>query len=244
MTAPVNVKLKIPTLNVPGWKQEAAEWMNLNSSVGGNPYFYPLTVKAAYAIGIIHGLCESVSYLLTHTNAKYTTYIPAYGVFASGVELLGRCLNGNSTTHKNVADLKTGFKWLASTSYNSVPDTQILITTSSNSYTIEMLAALRHFAAHGQATSRITSAGTYQFGNIDYEILSKMPPFITSGIERYWNQLQSDEELCNNLAKANIIALRNWPVFISWKLFEKDEYGNYHSITDIFKKVLNWPNLF
>lgn len=236
MTAPVNVKLQTPTVAISDWNQEATEWMNLNAAAHGNPDFYPLTVKAAYVIGVEHDICESVSHLLTHPSAKTTTYIPAYGVFASGVEILGRCINGNSTTRGSVADLKTGFKWLVSSSYDTVPGTHVLITTNSYAYTVEMLAALRHFAAHGQATSNVTAAGTYQFGNIDYEILSKMPHLIANGLERYWNQLQRDEELCNKLAEANIIALRNWPVFRSWMLFEKDESGKYHSITQIFNR--------
>ena len=236
MAAPINVKLKTPTVAIPNWNQEATDWMSLNAAVQGNPDFYPLTVKAAYVIGIIYDICESVSHLLAHSSAKTTTYIPAYGVFASGIELLGRCVNGNSTTHGCVADLKTGFKWLVSSSYSTVQDSHVLITTSSYTYTIEMLAALRHFAAHGQATSRVTAAGTYQFGNIDYEILSKMPPLIANGLERYWNQLQDDEDLCNKLAKANIIALRNWPVFRSWTLFEKDESGKHHHMTEIFNR--------
>jgi hypothetical protein len=236
MAAPINVKLQAPTVDIPGWNQEASEWMNLNATAHGNPGFYPLTVKAAYIVGIEHDLCESVSHLLTHPSVKTTTYIPAYGVFASGVEVLGRCINGNSTTHGNVADLKTGYKWLVSSLYDAVPDTHVLITTNSYAYTIEMLVALRHFAAHGQATSRLTATGTYQFGNIDYEILSKMPRIIADGLERYWNKLQNGESLCNKLAKANIIALRNWPIFRSWMLFEKDESGKYHSITEIFNR--------
>jgi len=236
MTAPINLKLQTPTVHIAGWKQEAEEWMGLNAAAQGNPDFYPLTVKGAYVIGVEHDICECVSHLLKHPRAKTTTYIPAYGVFASGVEVLGRCINGNATTRGNVADLKTGFKWLASSSYDTIPDTYILITTNGNSYTIEMLAALRHFAAHGQATANVTAAGTYQFGNIDYEILGKMPALIADGLERYWNQLQRDENLCNKLAEANVIALRNWPVLRSWSLFEKDESGRYHSITEIFNR--------
>ncbi len=184
MAVPVNVKLETPTIAIPNWNQEAAEWMTLNAAAHGNPEFYPLTVKAAYVIGVEHDICESVSHLLTHPNVKTTTYIPAYGVFASGVEVLGRCIIGNSTTRGGVADLKTGFKWLVSSSQDTVPDSRVLITTNSYAYTIEMLAALRHFAVHGQATSRVTASGTYQFGNIDYEILSKMPPLIANGLER------------------------------------------------------------
>ena len=236
MVAPVNVKLQTPTVPIPNWGQEASQWMALNAAVGGNRDFYPLTVKAAYVVGVEHTICESVSHLLTHPNAKTTTYIPAYGVFASGVELLGRSINGNSTTSQNTRDLKTGFKWLVSSSPHSVLDSHVVITTTSSIYTVEMLAALRHFAAHGQATARMTAAGTYQFGNIDYEILSKMPPLVADGLERYWNQLQSDDSLCNRLAQANVIALRNWPVFLSWGLFERDASGTHHTITEIFNR--------
>lgn len=122
MAAPVNVKLKTPTVAIPNWNQAASYWMSLNAAVNGNPDFYPLTVKAIYVIGIIYDLCESVSHLLAHPNTKATTYIPAYGVFASGIELLGRCVNGNSTTRGSVADLKTGFKWLVGSSYSTVED--------------------------------------------------------------------------------------------------------------------------
>jgi hypothetical protein len=240
MSAPVNVKLRIPTADVSDWDRQAPQWQDLNEAAHGNRDFFALTIKAAYVIGVIHGICESVSHLLAHPDARITTYIPAYGVFASGVELLGRCVNGNPTAHSTTpdrtSDLKTGLKWLANTSYPAVPDSHVLITTSRYDYTIEMLAALRHFAAHGQATSRVTDGGTYQFGNIDYEILSEMPPLIADGMERYWNLLQSDDDLCNRLASANVIALRSWPVLRSWILFEADELGRYRSITEIFEQ--------
>jgi len=99
-----------------------------------------------------------------------------------------------------------------------------------------MLVALRHFAAHGQATSKVTVPGVYKFGDIDYEILGKMPPLIAEGLERYWGQLQKEEDLCNKLARANVLALRNWPVLRSWLLFEKDASGKYYSITEIFNR--------
>jgi len=234
MSAPINVKFQ-PTSS--DWQQVAIAWTDLNTEVDGKTGFYPLTVKAMYVIGIIHGLCESVSYLLKHPNAKATTYIPAYGICASGIELLGRCINGNSTTGNNTNDLKTGLKWLSPSQQQDIPDTHILITTSNGSYTIAMLAALRHYAAHGQATAERTTTG-YQFGNIDYEILSKMPSLIANGLERYWYQLthSDDDNLCNRLAKTNVIALRNWPVYKSLSLFERDDTGKFHSITDIFSK--------
>jgi hypothetical protein len=154
--APVNVKLQTPTVKIPNWTHEAAEWMSINADARGNPEFFPLTVKAAYVMGVEYDICESVSHLLAHPRAKETTYIPAYGVFASGVEILGRCIRGNSTTRGTTTDLKTGFRWLVSSAYGRVSLTHVLIATNSGDFTIKMLVALRHFAAHGQATTRST----------------------------------------------------------------------------------------
>jgi hypothetical protein len=236
MVAPINVKLASPTIPIPNWNQEEKDWMNLNTMVHGNPGFYPLTVKAAYVMGVEYDICKSVSYLLASPDAKTTTYIPAYGVFASGVELLGRCINGNPGTSGCVADLKTGFKWLVSTSFATVHDTDIVISTSICAYTVKMLVALRHFAAHGQATSQLNETGTHKFSNIDHEILSMTPPLVADGLERYWTKLWDDEDLCNKLAKANIIALRDWPVLRSWSMFERDQAGQHHGISELFNE--------
>lgn len=246
MMAPVNVKLKTPTESIVDWDKQSQQWLSINQDAGGNPDFYPLTVKGSYVIGIIHTICESVSILLRDPNAKVTTYLPAYGVFASSIELLGCCINGNSTTRNNNKDLKTGFKWLGASffedfkdRYEEFPDNIILIQTAAYMYTVPQLVALRHLAAHGQATSDKTIYGDYKFGYIDYEILGQFPALLAKGLENYWTKLQTDEELCNRLAKANIIALRKWPVFLSWSLFEADSSGNYLSIEQIFSKF-NW----
>lgn len=243
MTAPVNVKLRNPTENIDGWDEQAQQWLSVNRDAGGNPDFYPLTIKGSYVIGVIHTICESVSILLKDSNAKVTTYLPAYGVFASAIELLGRCINGNSTTKNTNKDLETGFRWLGSSyfkdfkdNHEGFPDYVVLIHTPSYLYTVPQLAALRHLSAHGQATSDKTKHGDYKFGYIDYEILAQFPSLLAKGLENYWTKLRTDENLCNRLAKANIIALRKWPVFLSWSLFEADSSGNYLSIEEIFSK--------
>ncbi len=229
MPAPMNVMPETPTIAIRDWPREADQWVALNVEIKGNPDFFPLTIKAAYVIGIIHDICESVTCLLRYPNSSQATYIPAYGVFASGVEVLGRCIKGNSTMMNNVQDLKTGFRWLASSLHTEVPDDHVLITTRSTCYTINMLTALRHFAAHGQATAR-------GIGGIDHEILSLLRPRLADGLQRYWVELQTSEDLCNNLASANIVAFRNWPVFKSWSLFEKNDRGVYESVYEIFNK--------
>jgi hypothetical protein len=235
--------LENPTENIEGWSEEAQKWIALNREINANPDFFPLTIKGAYVIGIIHTICETVSILLKHPSVKSTTYLPAYGVFASAIELLGRCITGNATTLKNTNDLETGFKWLASSffeqykdSYLSVPPSIVLVQTNQYKYAISNLVALRHFSAHGQATSREITKGYYEFGYIDFEILEHFPPLIAVGLERYWSKLRNDEGLCNRLASANIIALRKSPVFRSWSLFEKDPSGVYYSIEEIFNR--------
>ncbi len=64
MAAPVNVKLQHPTVHLKHWPVESTDWQELNAAVGGNPDFYPLTVKAGYVLGVIHDLCESIAILL------------------------------------------------------------------------------------------------------------------------------------------------------------------------------------
>ena len=112
----------------------------------------------------------------------------------------------------------------------------VLVQTSKYMYSISNLVALRHFAAHGQATSKEVAKNSYAFGYIDYEILEQFPLLLANGLESYWHELQSSDILCNNLAKADIIALRKLPVFLSWSMFEKDSEGIYHSVAEIFRK--------
>jgi hypothetical protein len=239
-TAPVNVILHTPTNPPSNWIAQEKTWIKLNQSIGGHPSFYALTIKGAYMIGVIHTLCQSVSILLRDQTNVPITYLPAYGVFASGVELLGRCINGNSTTSKNTKDLKTGFKWLASkylhtrSDFEKIPETTTLIKTTKHIFTIDNLVALRHFAAHGQATSSEIAPGSYQFGTIDFEILAQMKPLLAKGVDCYWESLKSDAALCDKLAQADVIPLRDLPVFTSWSLFEADENGIYHSVEEIF----------
>ena len=234
MPAPVNVLIASPSIPVTNWQADANQWISLNSEVGGNPDFYPLTIKAAYIIGVIYDLCTSVTYLLRAEDTRQTTYIPAYGIFASSINILGRCIRGNpSTTKGSTDDIKAGFKWLASTSYATILDTHVLVSTTSHHYQINELVYLRHFSAHGQATSPL------QFTQVDYELLARTSPILANGLERYWKHLQVDENACNNLAQANVLALRSHPVLKSWILFEKDQFHKYHSVEEIFNRF-NW----
>ena len=236
MTAPVNVKLENPTIDVNDWKFQAAQWKELNTDLG-NRDFFPLTIKAFYVIGVIYILCQSVDILLKHSNAVNVTFLPAYGVFASGIELLGRCLRGENKNWQNVNNLKKGYLWLSDCQdKNQHIDKKILIRTSKGSYSIDDLIALRHFSAHGQATINEKKEGESILKSMDLEILSSMPSLLAPALGKYWSDLIQKEEFCNQLAKADIIVLRKWPVFQSLKLFEMDEKGIYHSVTERFEE--------
>ena len=236
MAAPINVKLKEPTEDIGTWPEEKPQWIVLNKEAKGNPEFFPLTIKAAYVIGVIHSICDSVQCLL-QSRAKYAvekTYIPAYGVFSSGIDLLGRCVKGESGPTKT--GIWAGFKWLVNSDYENVNNDHILIRTSNQEYSINNLVALRNFAAHGQAINKEIDQNIFK---VDYEILGEIRPCLAEGLARYWGELingDKAEHLCNKLAKANIIRFREWPIFLSWSLFERDQSGKYHGVAEIFNR--------
>lgn len=240
--APVNVKLETPNNIPPDWETQVKAWRELNLAIGGNQNFYPLTIKGAHVIGIIYSLCQSVDILLKEKGNIEVTYLPAYGVFASGVELLGRVINGNDEAWKITKDIETGFKWLASapsknlSEYTTIPLDRILVTTTNSPYSIDELIALRNFAAHGQAILKQTRETAFNSNIVDQEILAHMPPLLAKGLEKYWMGLINDTALCDSLAKANVLPFHASHILRSWKLFEADRYGRYHSVEEIFSE--------
>ncbi len=231
-TAPVNVLLQSPTIPIVGWDIQASQWTQLNRDVGGNPDFYPLTIKAFYIVGIMLGACTSVSILLRDPHSITSTYYPAYAVFASVIDLLGRCLRGNSKPIGTTDDVRAGFQWLAAPaldSYLSVPNEHILINTPT-CYSISDLIMLRHFTAHGQATTK------QDIPPFDFLVLERISPKLSPAMESYWALLQKNEQLCNLLAQANIRPYRNGPIFNSLWSFSADSTGKYLSIGDVFAK--------
>jgi hypothetical protein len=236
MSAPVNAFLEEPTYPEQElrqareeWKQQAEEWRQLNESVGGNPAFFPLTVKAFYVFGVIYQICRCVTSLLASREPESITSIPAYGVLASGIEVLGRCIIGNPSA-RSEGDLKAGFWWLATDSYqNNVDGNHVLIETTRR-YSIAELVALRHFAAHGQVMMKrpvqFDRGILAQMGNPDHHL-------IATGLERYWARVLDSEEICNRLARANIMIFPDSPLFTILKLFSATPY---RSVTEIFSE--------
>jgi hypothetical protein len=229
---PINVKLSSPTLPDDNWPTQERTWLALNEQVSGHPSFNPLTIKAAYVIGIIHDICEAVDVLIASRLPREVKYIPAYAMFSSGVEILGRCINGNDDVRGSVADLRAGFEWL--TWSGSLGASQVLpvVTTATAAYSVEDLVALRHFATHGQATAKALPQ------SIDFELLAGMPPILAVGLERYWSELNTKDTCCDNLAKANVIAFRQWPVFKVWAMLQGDGTTGNQTITDVFGRFV------
>ncbi len=225
--APVNVFLPEPKNKTESWKKQRDQWIQFNNKIGGNPDFYPLTIKAAYVIGIIHNICDSVSILLSDKQKWDITYMSAYGIFTSGLDILGRCIKGNEST--NSKNTEEGFIWLIPPDCSSRDNNTILLDTLMGNYSIGNLIRLRNNALHGQAQIQ-------PLYPLDFEILGKIKSLHAKGIQRYWFELLKSKEFCNNLALATIIPFRNFPVKKCWTLFEKDKNGNYNSVEEIFNQ--------
>ena len=215
----VPVSLADPNAHV----YNAEEWEQLRQGVA-NKEFTALEIKAFYVIGIILEICASVDCLLranslladNHPLAHQVfmsggRYLPAFGVFASGVELIGRCLTGNKIPQVN-ENLNVGFYYLAApapkpTLCNIPMNTEVVRT--SRPYTVQDLIDLRNYAAHGQSTvgKKDTSGKWVPVSpppGIERELFGRLPEKMGSAIETYWTGLQCDDKHCGKLANARI----------------------------------------
>ncbi len=227
MAAPINVKLPRPTSPDAVWLAAEPVWIQLNQESHGNPDFYPLTIKFAYVFGVIHGLSQCVYRLLRSLRSDISLF-PAYGVFASGVELLGRCLNGSDGVGSAGRDLTAGFNWLVEPIIDDDSSHRVVIQTRAQAYDVGALVRLRHFTSHGQATL-VGPQPTF-----DDALLKPMPERMGTGLENYWWRLNNDDDFCERLGKADILQVRSWPILQSWISFQGDGRGD--SITGIFSR--------
>ena len=201
---------------------------------------FTVTLKARYVTGIILASCMSVNYLMSEEYLFEITFYPADIVFASAVELLGRCINGNESDRKITKDLNTGFQWLADPGidkYQSVQEDHILVKTSLE-YSIKTLIAIRHFSAHGQAVKK------HEIDDRDYLILEKLPPLIGNGMQAYLTELTSNETLGICLARAEIEPYRSRPIVESRgnqiDVFRDDMELYPASIGNFLRNKLDW----
>ena len=80
---------------------DASRWLRLRELAGAAEIFTPVEVKAYYVFGLVYDIGLSVDWLLKAHDAWPNTYFPALSVFASAIELLGRCLSGNASNQVN-----------------------------------------------------------------------------------------------------------------------------------------------
>ena len=177
--------------------------------------------------------CRSVNILLKDPFDIPSTFYPAYKIFSSVIDLLGRCIWGNAKSIGNTENILAGFQWLAAPAiilYSKIPQKHILIETSLARYSLSDLIMLRHFTTRGQATT------TQEIPDFDYSILEPISKILAPAMESYWSSLINSELLCNSLAQANIKPYRNRPIFDCLLSFRADACGRYPSIRDAFAK--------
>lgn len=238
---PYEVCLPDHIANASDWREQASAWERLGKISGCSFESNPLTLKARYVTGVILASCLCIDDLMKEDYLVEITFYPAYMVFASAVELLGRCINGNTST-KAKNDLKAGFQWLAAPqidTYQSIQENHILIETSPQyPYSIKALVALRNFSAHGQAALQL------DIEDVDYLILEKMPLLIGNGMQAYLTELKSNEKLSAQLAHARIKPYRSRPILESCGPFQPgfpDDAALYPaSIGNFLRDEMNW----
>lgn len=208
------------------WEKESELWKKANEGIG-NSLFSGIVIKASYVMGLLHSLFESVDTLSKKKQEKELTFFPAFSVFASAIDLFGRCIKGERTEYKSC--VKIGFQSVLD--YNNKKE----INTSTNKYDATDLTSLRNFAAHGIATNSNVKLKPIM---ADWELLKILGNDSVKAFHEYWESLKTTDtgERCMMLAQANILIINPKPILNSWMLFEKNDNGEYESIEIIFKK--------
>ena len=231
-----NVPVSLANPNVPVDNPDL--WVELNKLAGGNADFTAVEIKTFYVIGLIVDICQSVDWLLKAPDAWPNKYLPTFALFASGIDLMGRCLTGNITADL-LGNLGVGFHYLAKPSKQppaktistADQETVVVVKTNAYEYTIADLVALRHYTAHGQATSKD------KLPPIHIELLDKFPKLTGDAMEVYWSGLQTDGEYCNRLGNAKFEPYSNRAEPLKHTLDYFSVPGN--SIGSLFYR-LNW----
>ncbi len=212
-----------------------SKWQQLSQLAGANAIFTPVEIKAYYVIGLLDDICQSVQCLAKADKAWPEKYMPALGLFASAVDLFGRCLTGNTTLQVN-ENLRVGFWYLFHFSASAPPKSlrpseaaSVVVATPQLSYTVDDLVALRHYSAHGQAARP-------DLASVDNELLAQFPKPLGDAVETYWTALQNDAEYCRRLGDALIdpYANRAEPAKKTLEYFNRG-----HAAGDLFYR-LDW----
>src|SRR5690606_15383824 len=128
----------------------------------------PLTIKAGYVIGSVYLTASSIWWLNQHKQGRHITYIPRFLLITTCIELLGRCVCGVTAPSTT---LLQGLRWIFGKQPNqNQGDKDVVVTTTQGEYTIVDLNYMRHFSAHGQATTAKSVAA--KFSKPDEELLN------------------------------------------------------------------------
>jgi hypothetical protein len=185
------------------------QWLELNKLAGGNEEFAALEIKFFYVMGLLKDIWSSVEILLqpqqtyTRTRVWPDRYLPAFSIFSSGVDLLGRCLTGNKKTDV-YENLRVGFYYLIhpdnppNKSLDNAKASTSLINTPFAKYSVKDLIALRNFTSHGQASTKNLLPG------FDILLLEQFTPKLQTALESYRAGLRDYPQLCERLGAARL----------------------------------------
>jgi len=149
------------------------------------PEVTPFSAKALYIIGVIRHSIEASGWLLKHRRItgkwRGAFYVSAYLQTAAAVELLGRCVLGDSEiVYGSGKRLCHGFKEIA-----RLPDADrnnVVLTAGRTAYTIGQCETLRNFAAHGAGVA-------HDNVSFDGDLICGVTKLLAQGAERYWSSL-------------------------------------------------------
>ena len=71
---------------------------------------------------------------------------------------------------------------------------------------------------------------------LDFELIDALREPVIKGVQTYWDYLQKDDAVCNDLACADIVPLHESAVMKTWWLFDKQRTGRYESIESVLNE--------
>ena len=175
--------------------RSGAVWERASASLP----FTALETKAVYVAGLIRHFVESAGYCLEEER-----HLPAYLLAMGGIEAMGAVARpGSRSSHDIAAD---GLSFIA-----DVPreDDQVVLSTTSQAYTIRDCLHRRDFTAHGGA---VLTSGVV----LDDELTVGLLCLLVAALDRWWASLRSDLQRQRTLAIADVVPLTSdgWVVFV------------------------------
>jgi hypothetical protein len=171
----------------------------------------PLEAKAWHAIGLLVSAFDAAGHLLYFardgglSGPKANHYLHTYLIACSAIELLARCRKGHEnflgrgpSPSANEA-LKRGFKIV-----RLVDSNDILVTNEEN-YTLDKLVALRNLGAHGMGVASARGRTRLDVF-LHIELLDNFPQRLADAFDAYYRDLidSSKHSVRENLARSGL----------------------------------------